>query len=289
MKVSLDPGSGFCFGVARAIKIAEAKLDAGETVSALGEMVHNQVEMDRLKAKGLVIIAKADLPESKGKTILFRAHGEPPETFLMAGQLGISIINATCPIVDKMQQKVRESYILGQNPPVQIVIYGKPDHPEVVGLNGNAGNSALIVSNIADIDKIDFTKPVRLFSQTTMDADSYKLIASGIKARMETNANTDLVVHKSVCGQVSGRAPLLGKFSVQHDAIIFVGGSNSSNGAYLFGICKAANEKSFYVSNIEDIDNKWFAGVETVGVTGATSTPSWLIEKVAAHISCLKC
>ena len=285
MKVTLDPESGFCFGVDRAIKIAEAELDAGKIVYALGEMVHNQVEMERLKAKGLVIISHDDLPALKGKTILVRAHGEPPETFKRAAELGISVINATCPIVNKLQDRIKKSFNLESATTTQLVIYGKPDHAEVIGLNGNAGNSSIIISKQADTRKIDFAKPVRLFSQTTMDAESYSLVSAEIKKGMEAQGNSDLVIHQSVCRQVSGRTPFLTGFAAQHDVIVFVGGKNSSNGAYLFGICKAVNEKSYYVSGIEDIDSKWFIEAESVGVTGATSTPSWLIHKVAELVT----
>lgn len=284
MNVTIDQDSGFCFGVNRAIQTAEAELDAGNAVYSLGEMVHNQVQMDQLIAKGLKVISHADLPELKGKRIMVRAHGEPPETFLLAKDLGIEVIDATCPIVTKLQQRINDSFVAGITTDVQIVIYGKPGHAEVAGLNGNAGHCAIIVTGESDFDHIDFLKPIQLFSQTTMDAEGYQAIALSIQQRMAESGNTNLVINKSVCKQVSGRAPALRKFAADNDLIIFVGGSNSANGAYLFGICKAINPQSYYISNSEDIDFKWFDNVNSVGVSGATSTPGWLIEQVAAFI-----
>jgi 4-hydroxy-3-methylbut-2-enyl diphosphate reductase len=284
MKVTIDPGSGFCFGVNRAIQMAEAELDEGNDVYSLGEMVHNQVQMDKLKAKGLKVIALADLPALKGEKVLFRAHGEPPESFQLAKELGITVIDATCPIVTKLQKRINASYISHEAIDCQIVIFGKPGHAEVKGLIGNAGNSAIIVSNERDFTKIDFSKPVRLFSQTTMDAEGYKAIGDAIQQRMTESGNSDLVINKSVCRQVSGRASALRKFANDHSIVIFVGGNNSANGAYLFSVCKAINERSYYISNIEDIDFKWFENPDSVGITGATSTPGWLIKEVAEYI-----
>jgi 4-hydroxy-3-methylbut-2-en-1-yl diphosphate reductase len=284
MKVTIDPGSGFCFGVNRAIQTAEAELEAGNAVFCLGEMVHNQVQMDHMKAKGLKVITHADLPLMKGKTIMVRAHGEPPETFQQANELGIKVIDATCPIVTKLQQRINDSFVSGEMADAQIVIYGKSGHAEIAGLNGNAGNAAIIISSENDFVKIDFLKPVRLFSQTTMDAEGYQKIGEEIQHRMKQVGNADLVINKSVCRQVSGRSPALRTFAAENDVIIFIGGSNSANGAYLFGICKSINEKSYFVNNIDDIDPKWFKNAESVGVSGATSTPGWLLEQVAEHI-----
>jgi 4-hydroxy-3-methylbut-2-enyl diphosphate reductase len=284
MNVTIDTGSGFCFGVNRAIQAAETELQSGNPVYCLGDMVHNQVQMDILKARGLNVVTHSDLPALKGKTVMVRAHGEPPATFQMAQSLGITIVDATCPIVTKLQQRINDSFSSGENTDVQVVIFGKTGHAEVAGLNGNAGNKAIIVSDGNDLDKIDFSKPIRLFSQTTMDAERYTAMGNAIQQRMTEIGNPDLVINKSVCSQVSGRAPALRTFAVAHDVLIFVGGSNSANGAYLFGICKAVNGKSYYVSNIDDIDIRWFEDSKSVGVSGATSSPAWLIEQVARHI-----
>ncbi|HNW54691.1 MAG TPA: 4-hydroxy-3-methylbut-2-enyl diphosphate reductase [Bacteroidales bacterium] len=284
MKVVIDPDSGFCFGVNRAIQTAENELKAGKPVYCLGEMVHNQVQMEQLKSKGLRIITHADLHNVKGETVLIRAHGEPPETFRLAKELGITLINATCPIVSKLQEKIFKSYSSDASAEVQIMIYGKPGHAEVVGLSGNAGNKAIVVSGEDDFSLIDFSKPIHLYSQTTMDGEGYLKIAGAIQQQMHARGNTDLVIQKSVCKQVSGRAPALRAFAAQHDVIIFVSGKNSANGKYLFGICREVNEKSYLVGNTADIDSNWFSGAKSAGISGATSTPGWLIEEVAGFI-----
>jgi 4-hydroxy-3-methylbut-2-enyl diphosphate reductase len=284
MKVTIDPASGFCFGVDRAIQSAISELDAGNPVYCLGEMVHNKVQMDQLKAKGLKVITVVDLPRLKGQMVMVRAHGEPPETFQLMKDLGITVLDATCPIVTKLQQKINNSFTAGLPFDTQVVIYGKSGHAEVAGLNGNAGNAAIIVGNEMDFEKIDFSKPIQLFSQTTMDAEGYMAIGAAIQHRMTEIGNNVLVIHKNVCRQVSGRIPELRSFAAEHDTIIFVGGSNSANGAYLYSVCKAITEKSFYISHWEDIDIKWFQKSKSVGITGATSTPAWLIKEVATFI-----
>jgi 4-hydroxy-3-methylbut-2-enyl diphosphate reductase len=284
MKVTIDPASGFCFGVNLAILTAEAELDAGNVVYCLGEMVHNKEQMDQLKAKGLKVITHADLPAMEGKKVLIRAHGEPPSTFQLADKLGITLIDATCPIVTKLQDRIRESMDSDKSPDSQIVIFGKAGHAEVEGLVGNAAGKAIVVQNSEDFAAIDFSKPVRLFSQTTMNAEHYQLIGEAIEQSMKEAGNTDLLIQKSVCRQVSGRAPLLRQFASEHDVVIFVAGSNSANGAFLFSICKSVNPGSYFVSTAEEINQEWLSGAETVGVSGATSTPAWLIEQVAARI-----
>ena len=284
MKVTIDPDSGFCFGVKRAIQTAEAELEKGNTVYCLGEMVHNQVQMDQLKSKGLKVISHAELPDLKGKTVMIRAHGEPPETFQQAEELGIILIDATCPIVTKLQQRINNSYTEDEDTDVQIVIYGKSGHAEVAGLNGNAGNAAIILHDENDFIKLDFSKPISLFSQTTMDAEGYQRIGEAIQLKMNEAGNHELEIHKSVCRQVSGRAPALRAFAAEHDVIIFVAGSKSANGAYLFGVCKAINKRSYLINTIQDIDNQWFKNIDSVGISGATSTPGWLIEQIAEYL-----
>ncbi len=284
MKVTIDPDSGFCFGVNRAIQTADAELENGKTVYCLGEMVHNQVQMDQLKSKGLKVITHADLPNLKGNTVMIRAHGEPPETFQQAKELGITLIDATCPIVTKLQQRINNSFTNSETSDAQIVIFGKSGHAEVAGLNGNAGNAAIILHNENDLTKLDFSKPISLFSQTTMDAEGYQRIGEAIQQKMNEAGNSKLVIHKSVCRQVSGRAPALRTFAASHDVIIFVAGSKSANGAYLFGVCKAINKRSYLINTIQDIDNQWFQNIDSIGISGATSTPGWLIEQVADFI-----
>jgi len=284
MKVTIDPDSGFCFGVNRAIQAAEAELEKGKTVYCLGEMVHNQVQIDQLKSKGLKVINHGDLPGLKGETVMIRAHGEPPETYQKAKELGISVIDATCPIVTKLQQRINSSFNNGEKDDVQIVIYGKTGHAEVAGLSGNAGNAAIILRDENDFIKLDFSIPIRLFSQTTMDTEGYQIIGEAIQQRMNEAGNSELVINKSVCRQVSGRAPALRDFAANHDVIIFVAGSQSANGAYLFALCKQINKRSYLINSIQDINNQWFQDIDSVGVSGATSTPGWLIDQVADFI-----
>ena len=288
MKVTIDPNSGFCYGVNRAIQTAENELDAGNEVYCLGEIVHNQVQMDELKGKGLKVIIHANLPDLKGKQVLIRAHGEPPETFQLADKQGIDLIDATCPIVTKLQQHIRESAASGEHENIQIVIFGKPCHAEVEGLVGNASGKAIVVNSERDLENIDFTKPVRLFSQTTMDAEQYQVIAALVQSKMDEAGNPDLIITKSVCKQVSGRTAGLKIFASKHDIIIFVAGNNSANGAYLFNVCKDNNPNSHYISNLGEIELQWFQNAKTVGISGATSTPGWLIEQVADYIQTLK-
>jgi len=285
MKVNIDNDSGFCFGVNRAIQTAEKELTAGNEVYSLGEMVHNQVQMDLLKAKGLKVIHHSDLHGLRGKQVLIRAHGEPPETYQLADKLGIKLIDATCPIVTKLQQRINDSARSAENKDIQIVIFGKPCHAEVEGLVGNAAGKAIVISNNSDMEKIDFSKPLRLFSQTTMDAEQYQSVVESIQMRMAESGNDDLVINKSVCRQVSGRAPALREFASNNDIVIFVSGNNSANGAYLYEVCKSVNDKSYFISTIEEIDNLWFKDMGSVGITGATSTPGWLIKQIAEYIS----
>jgi len=286
MKITIDPDSGFCFGVKQAIALAEAELDAGQEVYCLGEMVHNQMEMDRLKSKGLRIISHDDLPQMKGRKVLVRAHGEPPSTFLIAEQLGISIINATCPIVGRLQEQIRKSFSSNDVDQRQIVVFGKPGHAEVVGLNGNADNKAIVVHSVDDLDEIDFSKPVHLFSQTTMDAAHYGEMAEAIEQRMGSNC-AELIVQKSACRQVSGRASDLKLFAAAYDMILFVAGKNSANGAYLFSVCKDANPKSYFVTGPDDLKKEWLHQVESIGITGATSTPLWQLQAFSEMLQSL--
>ena len=284
MKVNIDNDSGFCFGVNRAIQTAENELATGNDVYCLGDMVHNQVQMDLLRAKGLKVIHHSDLSEMQGKQVLIRAHGEPPATYQKADKLGIKLIDATCPIVTKLQQRIQDSARTAKSDDIQIVIFGKPYHAEVEGLVGNAEGKAIVISNNSDLQKIDFSKPLRLFSQTTMDAEHYQSVIENIQKRMTEAGNDDLIINKSVCRQVSGRAPALREFASNNDIVLFVSGKNSANGAYLYEVCKSVNTQSYFISTIEEIDNQWFDATDSVGVTGATSTPGWLIQKVAGYI-----
>ncbi len=289
MKVEIEPGSGFCFGVENAVRIAEEALQAGEEVYCLGEIVHNDIEVARLIGLGLVTITYDQFAKLRDCKVLVRAHGEPPSTYEMAAENNITIIDATCPIVHSMQEKIKKVRLVSTRENGQIVIYGKQDHAEVIGLMGAAGEKGIQVTSKQDIGRIDFTKPVWLFAQTTRSKAEYELVAEIIRLNLEKEAEehpgNDLKVHNTICRQVSDREPRLRDFSRNHEVIIFVSGKKSSNGRMLYDVCRKENRRSYFVSSPEEIDRQWFTDVRTVGICGATSTPKWLIHKVAAAIS----
>lgn len=285
MKVTIDPDAGFCFGVSRAITAAENELSAGGELYCLGDIVHNSEELERLKSKGLKIITQGDLPLLGGKKVLIRAHGEPPQTFETANKLNITLIDATCPIVNKLQQRISKSNRATAVEGGSVLIYGKPGHAEVVGLVGQTDGNAIVINKKEDLDRVDFSKPVHLYSQTTMDKEGLDDIAAEIENRLENTGGQGLKVYNTICGQVSGRAPLVRAFARKYDVIVFVSGKKSSNGAWLFSICHSQNERSYFVSSKEELQKVWFSGAESAGVTGATSTPPWLLNEIAAEIS----
>jgi 4-hydroxy-3-methylbut-2-en-1-yl diphosphate reductase len=222
--------------------------------------------------------------------VLIRAHGEPPATYKIAEENNITIIEATCPIVKRLQKKITDAWNETSPRNGQVVIFGKPGHAEVVGLQGQIDNKAVIVTHKEDFDRIDTTRPVHLFSQTTMSVEEYNELAELLRKRMTENGvdpASCLKVHRTICGQVSNREPHLKEFSKNHDVIIFVSGRESSNGRILFQICRNQNPSSYFISTVEEIDKEWFTGIQTVGVCGATSTPKWLIEKVSNYISAI--
>ena len=284
MIVETDDKSGFCFGVQNAVEIAEKALLKGEEVYSLGPIVHNDMEVKRLVSIGLITINREKLGRLKNCNLLIRAHGEPPETYLTAAKNNINIIDATCPIVKKLQLKIRDSWLRYRETKGQIVIYGKPGHDEVVGLLGQTKNEGILISVPDDLVKIDFTRPVALFSQTTMSISNYHNIAEQIRAEMIRAGISDtdnyLKVNNTICGQVSGREPHLKTFARKHDIIIFVSGRESSNGKLLYAACKSVNPETYFVSSPDEIDKSWFEGKKTAGICGATSTPKWLIEDI---------
>lgn len=284
MQINVDTGSGFCFGVNRAITLAEEALEQRNEIFCLGEMVHNPVQMQKLTTQGLKVIDANELEQYEGKTVFIRAHGEPPITYKLAEKSGVELVDATCPIVLKLQQRIKEAWEEGKSIEVQIVLFGKPGHAEIIGLNGVINNTAILLESVDDIHKIDPYKPVILFSQTTMDAGLYIELAEAIKEELIKVGNTNFEFNKSICGQVSGRIPQLKEFAKAQDVILFVSGANSANGAYLFNICKQANEKSYMVNSQYDIDFEWFKSCRIVGISGATSTPEWLIKNIAAFV-----
>jgi len=284
MQVIVDRYAGFCPGVVRAVTIAEKYLQTGEQLYCLGEIVHNEMEVDRLEKLGMRTIAYEEFRELKNTRVLLRSHGEPPETYKIAKKNNITLIDATCGIVTKLQKKVRKAGEKGKKDSGQVVIYGKSKHPEVVSLKGQTGNDALVIEQEKDLEQIDYSKPVRLFSQTTMQTEKFLQVEKSIAKGMKDHQNDELESTNSICKQVSNRVPRLKEFAAEHDVILFVSGKNSSNGKFLYSICKSVNENTYFVSGISELQASWFKDVDTVGVTGATSTPDWLLEQVADEL-----
>jgi 4-hydroxy-3-methylbut-2-en-1-yl diphosphate reductase len=289
MVVEIDRKSGFCFGVQNAVEIAEEALQKGEKVFSLGPIVHNDKEVERLTSLGLVSINHDQFNDLKNCKVLIRAHGEPPETYLHAEKNNITIIEATCPIVKRLQSKIRVQWEKIKESNGQIVIFGKPGHAEVVGLQGQTNNEGILVSTPEDLNKIDISKPVWLFSQTTMSVRDYKVLAGLIRSKMKEKGIGEpdelLHVHKTICGQVSNREPHLKEFAAKNEVIIFVSGKESSNGKMLYSVCKSVNPETYFVSSPGEINPSWFEGKKSAGICGATSTPKWLIEKVFETVS----
>ncbi|MGC8865849.1 MAG: 4-hydroxy-3-methylbut-2-enyl diphosphate reductase [Bacteroidales bacterium] len=285
MEIIIDPDSGFCFGVRRAIQLAEDNLSDGP-LTCLGDMVHNEAEVARLEALGMQTFRPSRDNKWPGGRVLIRAHGEPPETYARLRDSGAQVIDATCPIVLRLQEKVKKAFEASRQTGSQILIYGKQGHPEVMGLNGQTGYRALVISDESDFDAIDFDKSAELFSQTTMDAESYTRLAEKLRIRFTAKGQT-LKVHPSSCRQVSGRVEGLRKFAVSVDVVVFVSGRHSSNGKALFEVCRAVNARTYHVSAPSELDPAWFSGAQRCGISGATSTPPWLLEQVAHAIRTL--
>lgn len=287
MKVEIDPNSGFCHGVVRAIRTAEDFLKNNNTLYCLGDIVHNSGEVKRLKEKGLITITYNDFRDIQKTKVLFRAHGEPPETYKIASKRNIEIIDTTCQVVLSLQKKIKEGYEEMKKSDGQIVIFGKKGHAEVIGLEGQANNEAIIIAGFEDLNKIDYNKPVLLYSQTTKDPDEYFKMSEEIKKKyIENNKspNTYLKTYKTICKQVSNRKPLLSEFCNDHDVIIFVSGKKSSNGQMLFELCKKVNKRAYFISSGTELNKEWFDGAKSVGISGATSTPKWLMEEIEKKI-----
>ena len=292
MIIEIEKSSGFCFGVENAINMAEEALESGEVVYCLGQIVHNEIEVERLENLGLKTINHNSFGELKNCKVLIRAHGEPPETYLIARRNNITIIEATCPIVKKLQNRVEQAWQGSDNNKGQVVIFGKAGHAEVKGLIGQAHGEAILVTGKEDLYKIDYKLPLTLFSQTTMSIREYNLIVDQIKENYK-NVGADphsmIKVHKSICGQVSNREPALIEFARKHDLILFVSGKESSNGKMLYQVCKKENSSSYFITSFNEIDPAWMLNKNSIGLCGATSTPRWLIkdifEKITEHIS----
>ena len=288
MKVTVDQNSGFCWGVVRTIDIAEQELHESKKLYSLGDIIHNPIEIERLQEKGLATISLEDLKDVKDAKVLIRAHGEPPETFRRAKELGIEWIDATCPVVTKVQERIRKFYDNGY----QVVIFGKKDHAEVIGLVGHTNGTAIVIKSSEEVEKLDLTKKTVLFSQTTMDKATFYLIRDEIKSRIKAEFEVgtfeemaiDFHAKDTICGQVSGRDKKLREFSRSNDVMVFVAGRKSSNGKVLYEIAKEENPNTYFVEDEKELKTEWFSGAETVGISGATSTPQWLMERIKVSI-----
>jgi len=285
MQVVIDEGSGFCFGVKRAIATLEEELQLHSPVYCVGDIVHNEREIERLLSKGLKIIETSDLAELKNSSVLFRAHGEPPSSYNYIEKNNLELTDATCPVVLKLQERIRNSWQKMQAVGGQIVLFGKKGHAEVIGLMGQTENKCILLENEGQIDLVDPDKPTEVFAQTTKDPQQYENLINKIKARV----NKDVVAHNTICRQMADRAEHLKTFAKEHDLILFVGGAKSSNSKVLFEICKSINTNSFFVTSEEDVDSLKDMLLElkhanSIGIFGATSTPLWLMERVKAAL-----
>lgn len=281
-QVVIDDKSGFCFGVVNAISKAEEALSGGGTLYSLGDIVHNGSEVRRLEQMGLVTIDHSRIAELGGQTMLIRAHGEPPSTYAAAQKAGVEIIDATCPVVARLQKLVVEAYEQMEKVGGQVIIFGKRGHAEVVGLTGQIGEKAIVVESIADLERVDFSQPLFLLSQTTQSKSLFEQMKEYVLSHAADP--TKVVIRDTICGRVSGREGHLREFAASHDAVVFVCGKKSSNGKVLFEVCRSANPNSYKVEDASELDMAWLAGCKSVGVCGATSTPLRLMEEVATAI-----
>lgn len=276
-KVEIDEGSGFCFGVTTAIRKAEEELAKGETLYCLGDIVHNGQECERLKQMGLITINHEEFTQLKQAKVLLRAHGEPPQTYLQAQENGLTLIDATCPVVLRLQQRIKKEYDSAlQEADKQIVIFGKNGHAEVLGLVGQTAGKAIVIENLEEAARLDFTKDIRLYSQTTKSLDEFRQIVAYIKAHIAPEAS--FKYYDTICRQVANRIPNIRKFAASHDLIFFVCGHKSSNGKILYQECKNVNPRSYQIDGPEEIDLHLLQDAHSIGICGATSTPKWLME-----------
>lgn len=280
-KVEIDKNSGFCFGVVTAINKAEAALSETCPLYCLGDIVHNNDEVERLRAKGLVSITHEDLDNLKGATVLLRAHGEPPSTYQIAERNNIKILDATCPVVLRLQQRIKDSYAR-HGGSRQIVIYGKSGHAEVNGLVGQTGGSAIVVQGVDDLYKIDFSRDIDLYSQTTKSLSGFREIIDQIQRRIKPGVSFES--YDTICRQVANRVENLKRFAASHSLILFVSGEKSSNGKFLYGECLNVNSMTKFVPNEDRIESEWLENKESIGICGATSTPRWLMERVRDRV-----
>ncbi|MBJ6119400.1 4-hydroxy-3-methylbut-2-enyl diphosphate reductase [Pontibacter sp. BT310] len=289
MTITIDKNSGYCFGVEFAIQMAEDEMEHVEELYCLGDIVHNSMEVQRLYQKGLRVIDREELRNLRDCKVLIRAHGEPPETYQIALENNLELIDASCPVVLKLQNRVKHAFDSIKKDEGQVVIYGQVGHAEVIGLAGQTCDEAIIVTTEEDLDKIDFKRPVTLFSQTTKSTKGFyhikALIEERIKQANQDSTQPEFDANDSICRQVSNREPQLARFSTEHDVLIFVSGKKSSNGKALYSVCKQHNPNSYFIENETELDPEWFVNANSVGICGATSTPMWLMQQVADGIA----
>ena len=289
LQIEIDSGSGFCFGVTTAIKKAEEELARGETLYCLGDIVHNSMECERLRKMGLVTIDHEQMSRLHNVKVLLRAHGEPPATYEMARRNNIEIIDATCPVVLQLQKRIKTQYLSGseeggaRNDEAQIVIFGKKGHAEVLGLVGQTQGEAIVIESFDEVRRLDFSRDICLYSQTTKSLDEFHRIIDYIQQHIAPTAT--FRSFDTVCRSVANRMPSISQFASRHDLILFVCGRKSSNGRVLYNECLRVNPNTHLIEGPEEILPAWLDGVETVGICGATSTPKWLMEQCRDAIS----
>lgn len=276
MLIEIDSGSGFCNGVTRAIMAAEEELAQAQPLYCLGDIVHNGRECERLHELGLITVDKENLSRVHDTKLLLRAHGEPPSTYIQAAKQNIEIIDATCPVVLHLQKRIKADYDADNLHKKQIVIYGKNGHAEVVGLVGQTEGTAIVIETLEDAQRLDFSKDIQLYSQTTKSLEGFREIVSYIESHMQNGAVFNYF--DTICRQVANRMPRIREFAEHHDVILFVSGKKSSNGKVLFSECLAVNQRSHMIDSVDEIDFSWFNEAQSVGICGATSTPKWLME-----------
>lgn len=282
IKIEIDDGSGFCFGVTTAIQKAEEELRKGKPLYCLGDIVHNGKECERLKALGLITINHAEFEQLHDVKVLLRAHGEPPETYRIACKNNIEIIDATCPVVLRLQKRIKQEYNQKEGGEKQIVIYGKAGHAEVLGLVGQTAGKAIVIESLEAAMRLDFSKDIRLYSQTTKSLDEFRQIVAYIKTHISPSASFEY--YDTICRQVANRMPNIRAFAMAHDLIFFVSGKKSSNGKILFNECLQVNPNSHLIEDANEIDFNLLEGITSVGICGATSTPKWLMESCKKSI-----
>ena len=274
--IEIDEGSGFCFGVTTAIRKAEEELAKGETLYCLGDIVHNGQECERLKKLGLITINHEEFAQLRNAKVLLRAHGEPPQTYELAEKNNIEIIDATCPVVLRLQKRIKQEYDTTEAKDKQIVIYGKKGHAEVLGLVGQTNGKAIVIEKLEEVEKLDFNKDIRLYSQTTKSLDEFRQLVAYIESHISSSASFQYF--DTICRQVANRMPNIRQFAASHDLIFFVCGHKSSNGKILYQECKKVNPNSYQIDRPEEINKELLREARSIGICGATSTPKWLME-----------